>query len=287
MDRTQIKLYKERLRRIQDHLQDAHFALGAKHEQAGFAEIVYHPQYTLPALNYVTPRRKTAHVPGQHIENGLHILREHRRQGRVLFMDGLYPEFFEQTLTQMGLRLEKRYPMWAYVPSDDEDDISVDLPQELSLTTVHKEQGIAIWWYVWRNAQYHILANEIEPLQVGRQAELNSDKNLIDVILYRYDTPIAVARLSLHEGSAHIMARALLQTTQVLGTQNLLLNMAVKTAREHNCDLIFLTDDDSSALNNSNVTFALAGSMVCYTDTLNNNAGEFDHEPVEQSVLLI
>src|SRR5688572_3077513 len=77
-----IKEARTTMRRVQEHLRSAHLNLGAKDEVAGFVDVIFHDSSPLPSLNYVMPRRNTAHVPGSHVEDGLKLLRKKNRTGR-------------------------------------------------------------------------------------------------------------------------------------------------------------------------------------------------------------
>ena len=59
-DDSAIKETRLILRRIQDHLFQAHAAFGAEHQTVGLVDVLHHPTSRLPDLNYVTPRRNTA-----------------------------------------------------------------------------------------------------------------------------------------------------------------------------------------------------------------------------------
>lgn len=283
MNRSKIKSHKERLRQIEDHLRHAHDTMGVERDAIGFVEVVHHPTYMLPALNYVTPRRKTALVPGKHVEDGISSLREHRRSARMLYVEELFPPFFGQSLQKIGLSLEERFPLWV-----------VDLTQpitpatrldNLSVTTVINQQGLEIWSLVWRNAKYRVYGTPLEPLQIGKQVIQHNA--VVDVIVYHHHTPIAVARLTIHDNTAHLMARALLQSTQPLHLHQWLIQVASQTAQEHDCTILFICDSEiEQLLSASDLPCQQEGNMLCYTDSIDQPYGEETHDTVEQPLLL-
>src|SRR5690606_29980295 len=71
MDESPVKQHRVMLRQVQEHLLAAHLLLGSLLESAGMVDVVHHPASPLPDLNYVTPRRSTAWVPGSYVERGL------------------------------------------------------------------------------------------------------------------------------------------------------------------------------------------------------------------------
>jgi hypothetical protein len=282
MNRSEVKSHKERLRQIEDHLRHAHDTIGVQRESIGFVEVVHHPTYILPALNYVTPRRKMALVPGKHVEDGIGILRDYRRSARMLYIEDLFPSFFGQALQKIGLSPQTRFPLCVIdlaqpIPTHT-------LPNDLSVNTVINQQGLEIWSLVWRNANYRVYGTPLEPLQIGKH---HIDQNkVVDVMLYHHHTPMAVARLTIHNTTAHLMARALLQGTQPLHLHQSLIQVASQTAKEQACTLLFVCDSDvEPLLSSSDLSCQQEGSMLCYTDSI-DTTGEETHDTVEQSILL-
>ena len=283
MDRSKVKSHKVRLRQIEDHLRHAHDTMGVQRDAIGFVEVVHHPTYVLPALNYVTPRRKTALVPGKHVEEGISSLREHRRSARMLYVEELFPPFFGQSLEKIGLSLEDRFPLWVIDLSTPIN--SATQLENLSVKTVINQQGIEIWSLVWHNAKYRVYETALEPLQIGKQ--YIHQNTVVDIIAYHHNTPIAVARLTIHENTAHLMARALLQSTQPLHLHQWLIQVAAQTAQEHDCTMLFICDAElEKLLSASDLPCQQDGNMLCYTDSINQPDGEETHDTVEQPLLL-
>jgi len=283
MKPSEIRSRKEKLRQVEDHLRYAHDDLGVERDAVGFVEVVHHPSYILPSLNYVTPRRKTAMVPGKHVEEGITALVDYRRKTRVLYIEELFPPFFGDSLQQMGLYLNARIPLW--VINLTASDVKVKLPKRMSVNTVMNQQGLAIWSLVWRNASYRVFGTSLEPLQIGKLHPTND--HVLDIILYLNHNPMAVSRLTLQDNTAHLMARAVVQTTQPLRLQQWLLEVTAQHAIEHGAELLFIADKTIQYLQPvTDLPLTQEGSMLCYTDEPNNNHGEGTHDTVEQLVLL-
>src|SRR5690606_25923388 len=102
---SSVKETRVMLRRVQDHLHAAQHAFGVERETLNLVEVIHHPTSTLPDLNYVTPRQKTAWVSGQFVAKGLARLRELERVPRVQYIDGLFLPIFAQSLAELGLKI--------------------------------------------------------------------------------------------------------------------------------------------------------------------------------------
>ncbi len=283
MKPSEIKSRKEKLRLIEDHLRLSHDDLGVERDSIGFVEVVHHPTYILPSLNYVTPRRKTAMVPGKDVGEGVTTLSDYRRKTRVMYIDELFPPFFTKTLNGIGLHLNTTIPLWVIdltIPP-----IEINLSERISVNTVVNQQGLDIWSLVWRNASYRVFGTSLEPLQIGKMHPTNH--NVHDIILYLNHTPMAVARITIHDKSAHLMARAFVQSTQPLRLQQWLLEITAQTAQKQGCEILFICDKTIQYLQPvTNLPLTQEGSMLCYTDEPNSIHGEGNHDTVEQLVLL-
>jgi hypothetical protein len=260
-----LKAARQTMRRIQEHLRSAHLNLGANDEALGFVDVIYHSQTALASLNYVMPRRSTAHVPNKHIENGLASLRTKQRTARVYFADGLYPPMFVGGLRDLGLMVERETPMMVFQRATLPP--AQTLPAELSLVPVTDQQSLGIWWYVWRNAYYEVLAAGVEPLLIGRDLRSLTLQQHLDLILYRYGFPAGVIRVTLHEKSAHIAACALMKELRSPDLMRALQMAGIQAALERGCDLIFAdgeTDEDRQLYRD--LGFEDSGSMITYAE---------------------
>lgn len=264
MSDAQIKEARTIMRRVQEHLRQSHINMGAQTQTVGFVDVIYHDNKLVPALNYVMPRKNTAWVSGKHIENGLEVLKQKDRIMRVLFVEGLYPPVFLRALRDIGLTVEQEMPMMVFQP--DKGALKTPLmPPQLTATRVNDQQGMAIWWYVWRNAFYDVATSGAEPLLIGRDMRDLVMGNQLDIILYRYGLAVGVARMTLHEGSAHIIAQAIMHEVRTPELSQQLLSAAVKIALENNCDMVFASGEtDESRSEMRNMGFVDAGSVVRY-----------------------
>ncbi|MCU0511547.1 MAG: hypothetical protein MUE40_03160 [Anaerolineae bacterium] len=275
------------MRRVQEHLRGIHLTLGAKDESAGFADVIYHESSPLPALNYVIPRRNTAHVPGSHIEDGLKLLRQRGRVGRVYFAEGLYPPLFIGSLRELGLVVETETPMMVYRPQQGVLSLPV-LPPEITINRVEGQQSMGIWWYVWRNAFYDVVTSTVDPIILGQDLRSTAQGNQIDLILYRYAFAVGVVRMTVHDKSACIAARALMKDYYTPELMRLLQGAAVRMALDAGCDLVFMpgeTDAERQLCRDSG--FIDAGSMVCYVESSAIAVPAAENQPAEVQPVLI
>src|SRR5688500_16804452 len=114
MDDSAVKESRVLLRQVQEHLLQAHLALGAHLESAGMVDVMYTLSTTLGELNYVMPRRNTAWVSGGYVEMGLKRLRALQRAPRFHFIEGLFPAQFGETLGKIGLEARFSIPLMVY-----------------------------------------------------------------------------------------------------------------------------------------------------------------------------
>lgn len=261
----EIRAARQVMRRVQAHLLDAHQQMGAQVENVGFVDVIHHPTTELPYLNYVTPRRNTAWVSAQHITDGLNRLEALQREARLRFAEGLYPPMFQKALLSTGLILEEETPVSAYTADPDTPFVVPHVASHYRVRQVNSAEGMSIWWYVWRNAHYDVQTTSIEPLHLGMDLRGVTLGQRIDLILYRHDFPIGVARITRHEGSAHLSAQALLHEVRSDDLALRLQALAVQAALQADCDLIFVAgshDDDRERARS--LGFVDVSSMLCY-----------------------
>jgi hypothetical protein len=271
VDETLQRETRRVLRQVQDHLYSAHATLGAEKEELGLVEVIHHPTNSLPDLNYITPRRKTAWVSANDIEMGIDYMRQIARTPRVQYIEGLFPPLFARTLTGLGLQAEREVPLMIYKKGGFNDVkppllIPPDKPVGVSLERVSDQRGIETWWYVWRNAHYDVLTLGVEPLVVGRDMAALQLGHQIDIVMHRYTFPIGVARVSIQKDTAHLLGIALMREHRTPEMIKLLQLAAMQAAFEHGCEIIFApgeTEDDRRLCRE--LGFSDLGSMVCYT----------------------
>lgn len=259
------------LRRVQDHLCDVHLTLGAVQESLGLVDVIYHRTSALPALNYVTPRQKTSWIPGHQVELGLNRLSELQRSHRVQYIEGLFPPPFAQTLRELGLKPEIETPLMVYVT--DGPTPAAPLPQmptapdSVTITLIHDQRGVAIWWYVYRNALYEVVSTGVDPFQIGWDMMAMAEGVQLNVLAYHNNFPVGVVRVTVQETSAHIAAIAQVKESAAAAPQirRLMLLTAIKAVLERGCTLVFGAgeSEDERKLYRE-LGFVDSGSIVCY-----------------------
>lgn len=258
------------LRLVQDHLYQAHATLGAVKEDLGLVEVIHHPTNTLPDLNYVTPRRKTAWVSANDIGMGIDYMRQIQRVPRVQYIEGLFPPLFARTLTGLGLEVERETPLMIYKKGGFGEPPPPLTPPEkptgVTIERVSDQRGIETWWYAWRNAHYDVLTLGVEPLVVGREMAALQLGQQVDILMQRFSFPVGVARISIQKETAHILGVALMREHRSPDMTKLLHLAAMQAAFERNCEVIFApgeTEDDRRLCRE--IGFSDLGSMVSYS----------------------
>ena len=128
----------------------------------------------------------------------------------------------EQEVAIMTCKLEQRSSSRQSVP----------LPDDTRIEVVKDQEGIALWWYVWRNARYDVVTNGVEPIYIGKEMREIVLGNQIDVILYKGNFPIGVARLTLNGDTANIAAVAVLKEARNPDTLRALYQTGLNTAAD-------------------------------------------------------
>lgn len=238
MSDAAVKESRRVLRLVQAHLSQSHANLGVQQQTLGLVEVMYHPENNLPHLNYVSPRQKTAWVPGPEVEKGLSHLESLGRAPRVSYIEGLYPPLFAQSLRQLGLEVESETPIMTYtIP---EGRIAPQLPDDLHVEYPDSQDGVALWWYVWRNARYDVQTGGAEPVYIGRDLREIMLGSQRDVLLYRYRFPVGVARLTIHNTTANISAIALMKEVRTPEMLTHLYQMTIQAAVDKGCEIVFM-----------------------------------------------
>ena len=185
MDESTVKESRQLLRRIQDHLFQAHSAFGVEHETVGFVDVIHHPTNPVPDLNYVTPRRNTAWVSGKYVQEGLDRLKALGREPRVQYIEGLYPPLFAKMLGDLDLRVECNTALMVYVASGAKSAAPKPrTPSGARLEFVTDQSGVEMWRKVWRSPAYDVLTLGVEPLAVGRDLAAQRLGQEIDGLMY-------------------------------------------------------------------------------------------------------
>ncbi len=250
-----VKATRQALRRVVDHLAQAHQRLGGQRESLGLVDVVYHPQNPALALNYVHPRRGTAWIPGPQIEQGLARLRELDRAPRLQYVEGLFPAQFGESLAKQGLaRAHAAALMIAGPPA------MIAAPTADShVQTVSPRRGAAMWAYTLDNRRYSIQAGDAEPLDSRLWSA--DDTPPVDGVAYQRGFPVGVGRLTIHDETAHIVRLVILRDTP----PDPLLGLLAGAATERGCTLIFAAaSDDAAHAALVRCGFTEAGALVSY-----------------------
>lgn len=287
MDDEAQKESRRILRRVQDHLLAAHAQLGAQREAVGLVDVVYHPSSALASLNYVTPRRNTAWVPSEMVQQGIARLRQRGRAARVRYIEGLYPPLFGAALRELGLSVENDTPLMVYLTGDFAGSSSPPMTagpllDGVSVTAPADQRGIELWWYVWRNAHFDVLTLGAEPVLAGRDLAAVTSGQQLDLLLYRAGFPVGVARLSVQGQSAHLVGMALMKEARTPTLLRTLAAAAARAALDRGCDLICAPGEtEADRLTLRDLGFRDFGSLVCYASAEVTNASadeaRYDH----------
>lgn len=281
MNSAAFKDSRRVLRLVQEHLAHAHLNLGAQQDHIGLVDVIHHPQSRLPYLNYAMPRKNTAWVPGPEIERGLERLRRLERAPRVNYVEGLYPPLFARTLRDLGLHVERETAIMLHRLNDALPNGKVitqaHRTEGVDIQPVNDQEGIALWWYVYRNAYYDVVTTGVEPISIGKDMRAIVLGDQEDLILYRFGFPVGAARLTYHDATAHLAALAIMREHR---SPDLLLSFyraALDAARQRGCELVFTsgeTDDDRAFLRDAG--FMDSGSIVCYAESTTEARGGSD-----------
>ena len=288
MSQEQIKEARTILRRVEAHLRQSHLDMGAQDEAMGFVDVIHHASSSLPSLNYVTPRKNTAWVSSQYIQKGLETLKDMGRVSRVRFAEGLYPPAFLGSLRELGLKVEAELPIMVY-KKENAPRITPSLPNDVTFSKADNAESLALWWYLWRNAYYDVAVSGVEPLAIGRDLRdvyLNRQLNLV---MYRHSYPMGALRMTLYEGSAHLVAHAMLRELREESWERLIRDVALDAALQAGMDMVFTTGKSESERRiYRNMGFLDAGSIVSYAELDNDSAPKnVASDALAQSVLVV
>lgn len=229
--------------------------------------MVYHPNNTLPDLNYITPRKNTAWIPTHDIEQGLARLDTLKRKRRIYYVEGLYLPIFAKSLREIGLKVEREISIMTYTIDPDERLPRIPILEDKRLELVLNPQESAVWWYVWRNAHYDVITHGIEPVYIGKTLREIALGNQSDIILYLDQLPIGVARLTFHAETAHISALAVMHQFRDAETLNLLQHKAIAIAAQKGKRVVFTSGEiEADRRICREAGFVDSGSIICYAE---------------------
>lgn len=286
MSQEQIKEARTILRRVEAHLRQSHLDMGAEDEALGFVDVIHHASSSLPSLNYVTPRKNTAWVSSQYIQKGLDTLKDMGRVSRVRFAEGLYPPAFLGSLRELGLKVEAELPIMVFKSGDAQQ--APTLPNDLSFSRADSAESLALWWYLWRNAYYDVAVSGVEPLAIGRDLRDVYFKRQLNLVMYRHRYPMGALRMTLHEGSAHLVAHAMLKELREPSWERLIREVALDAALKEGADLVFATGKSEAERQiYRSMGFLDAGSIVSYAEPMDDSAPKNADDHLAESVLVV
>lgn len=286
MNAAELKEAQTLMRRAQEHLRSTHLNWGAHEESEGMVDVITH-RTSLPHLNYVIPRRGTAWISGSNIEAGLKALKAHDRRPRMFFAEGLFLPIIGRTLRDLGLILEHETPIMAY-KTDTPLRVPTQ-PTEVTISRVSDHEGMAAWWYTYKNAYYDVFTTGIEPLVLGADLRAMFTGTQMDFILYRYGFPVGVMRLSVHDRSAFICARALFKEFAQTDLLRVLYGSAIRAAMDAGCDLVFVAGErDEERQMYRDIGFVDSGSIVSYAEPIRKtDPQEKTESRLAESILIL
>lgn len=287
MSHMEVKEARNIMRRVESHLRQSHLDMGAKEETISFVDVVYHPTSPLPSLNYVTPRKNTAWVSGNHIQQGLDLLREKGHSPRVRFAEGLYPPVFENALRDLGLKVESEIPIMVF-KNRQAPRKTPTIPQEVTFKRVNDAEGMSIWWYIWRNAFYNVMVSSVEPLLIGTDLRDVYLGRQINLVMYRLGYPMGALRITLHEGTAHLVAQAMIKEMRKPHWERLIHEVALDVALNEGVEMVFTSDqNDEERQLYRELGFTDSGSIVTFAEKSDMAKDGESDDPLAKSVLVV
>lgn len=284
-DPASVKEARTTMRRVHEHVLHVHENLGIEMATEGFVDVTVHPQSSYAALNYITPRRNTAWVSAQYIEAGLQALRSRNRVPRLRLAEGLFPPLFTRSLRDLGLVAEQETPIM--VLRAEHGFTMPDLPAAVQVSQANDATSVGAWLYTWRSVWQDGPSSEIMPLLLQTDLRNTHLGEQINLIIYRYGSPVAAMRVTLHERSALLSVPAMLPHHSDPSLKQLLQQASIRTALDAGCDLIFSagqTPDEREQARS--LGFQDAGSLLSYVQS-DLSEDIQDHEPLAQPVLIL
>ncbi|MEO1288434.1 MAG: hypothetical protein AAFV93_11760, partial [Chloroflexota bacterium] len=150
-------------------------------------------------------------------------------------------------------------------------------------------RDLSVWWYIWRNAYYDVAVSSVEPLLIGRDMRDVYFGRQINLVMYRNSYAMGAIRLTLHEGSAHLVAHAMLKEMREADWDKTIRAVAVDVALANDADMIFVagkTEEDRSLYRQ--MGFVDSGSIVSYAERLSETPLlNVTNDTLTESVLII
>lgn len=271
-DPETIRTLRSLLRRVDDHDQAVALEEGARRESLNMLDVVYHPTNPLPTLNYLTPRRGAAWVSTNAVQDGLYRLAELGRAPRLLYLEGLMPPIFRQSLESLGLQLAGESQIYACAAPD-----SVAASDTGFVVTIASQTAALLrWWY----ARSYILAGGIQRQTDGMIVErmrhqIEAGRACFLELWHGMQT-IGVASLRLQPALHSAEVSAFHLSTQDEAAAKVLMAEALHVAAAAGCDLVFVAEALADDHWLQELQFMSLGSVVAFAARVSSKVNPDD-----------
>jgi N-acetylglutamate synthase-like GNAT family acetyltransferase len=237
LDPEALKAARVMLRRVDDHDYAVARDEGAQRDSLNMLDVVHHASNPLPTLNYLTPRRGAAWVSLKDVQVGMEHMAALGRAPRLLYLEGLMPPQFRQTLENYGLQWAGESQIFACTT------LTSSLPAAtLSSALATQPASLARWWYargeflaggLQRQTDAAVIQRMLRRVEAGQAIYLGVEDGtrIVGVASLRIQAPLRSAEVNaFYLGSADAnIARTLMSA-------------AIAAAEQHDCDLIFVAE---------------------------------------------
>lgn len=250
-DSEVVKESRVALRLIHEHILRVKLLLGVQTESAGVVDVLFHPTDAREDLNYITPRRNTAFVSGAYLKPGLARLQALGRRGRVQYLDMLFPPSYAATMVGLGLDVEQSMHLMVYKIDGfaGKPPVTLTPPKGIRVKRATQQGGLDLWRDVLADNAYEVTSLPVEPLVLGNNLPLMRRMGQLDLIAYRNNRAIAVARVGVQKdnGTVSIVALGLLREARTPDVLCALFTAVLKHSAARGCTIVFApgeTEDD-------------------------------------------
>lgn len=234
MQADEMRWHRQWQRQIEGHLRQWHMLLGAQVAPVGVVDVVTHPTQAMRELNYITPRPGMAMIPPQQITEGLAQLRTRRGAATLQFIEPLYPAHFQDMLTDLGLQRQRSTLILA------KGTTSITTAPGWQVMPVSTRKQARQWWALWYLLHPQTALQDALTKAEYALNEAAQGNHLYDLLMDRNGRAIGLARYSLFDASAQLVALRLLNTYSTLANQQLALSLIEQRLARAGCDLLFV-----------------------------------------------
>jgi len=237
---------REMLRRIQSYLHKGGDSGGVS-EQVGTVDVYFHPKARDSVMNCVTPHQGVAWVNRDDLEDGLVALERLGRTPRLIFLESLFPEAFQQQLHLSGLEYEAEQTVMVYEPLIGPAPagetifgrLPDDLPRDVEAHVAATWPQVELWLQVFYAAHYNSHAPAVEPEVVDALLDEIEDGHVLCVQASFQGTPLGVAQVALHDDSAEFEGVETLPLWHGMGLEVGMIMIAVRETQARDYPVIF------------------------------------------------